>query len=86
MSFRDGEPFQFTHPRGVRRVWLGLDKAKNKVSIHAPTRGATNIPTTTKNLNYVSIHAPTRGATDDKDKYIRMLAVSIHAPTRGATY
>ena len=34
--------FQFTHPRGVRqsyRVWLGLDKA---VSIHAPTRGATN--------------------------------------------
>ena len=33
------------------------------VSIHAPTRGATNIVKFVKNVVNVSIHAPTRGAT-----------------------
>ena len=56
-------PFQSTHPHGVRRKLFVLKFFYNGVSIHAPTRGATlaNIP----NNNYleVSIHAPTRGAT-----------------------
>ncbi len=33
--------FQSTHPRGVRRVRRLLQNEKAKVSIHAPTRGAT---------------------------------------------
>ncbi len=37
-------------------------KASN-VSIHAPTRGATELQNWTKYLMSVSIHAPTRGAT-----------------------
>ena len=33
------------------------------VSIHAPTKGATNIGVTTSQQMIVSIHAPTKGAT-----------------------
>jgi len=56
-------PFQSTHPRGVRqgaRIYLGLGR---RVSIHAPTRGATLIVCYCWFLLLVSIHAPTRGAT-----------------------
>ena len=57
----------------------------NRVSIHAPTRGATSASTSLDSAEVVSIHAPTRGATqhymiDQQDHQ-----VSIHAPTRGAT-
>ena len=58
-----------------------------RVSIHAPTRGATRrYPVDPFLRGGVSIHAPTRGATA-----YRLLSlpkphrVSIHAPTRGAT-
>ena len=59
---------------------------KVKVSIHAPTRGATlgvlsGFPALT-----VSIHAPTRGATGEIGDQAGGRIVSIHAPTRGATY
>ena len=36
-----------------------------KVSIHAPTRGATRGGVATQTEGTVSIHAPTRGATID---------------------
>jgi len=58
---------------------------RDRVSIHAPTRGATPGGNTDNAGADVSIHAPTRGATgagfagDARDR------VSIHAPTRGAT-
>ena len=35
--------FQFTHPRGVRRVRLRARGTERDVSIHAPARGATAI-------------------------------------------
>ena len=58
------------------------------VSIHAPTRGATEKRLFAKTNRSVSIHAPTRGATKMKDLFnseqLEAL-VSIHAPTRGAT-
>ena len=38
---RSGRFNSRTHA-GCDRVWLGLDKTNNKVSIHAPTRGATS--------------------------------------------
>jgi len=42
----------------------GQDSANaNKISIHAPTRGATEPVKPGDILKYISIHAPTRGAT-----------------------
>ncbi len=56
--------FQSTHPHGVRRADDLEDRRVQKVSIHAPARGAT-IHDTTPYTCYasVSIHAPARGAT-----------------------
>ena len=56
-----------------------------KVSIHAPTRGATVGYMTGGKTLKVSIHAPTRGATQRPDDRYFEDNVSIHAPTRGAT-
>ena len=54
-------------------------------SIHAPTRGATEVGKPFPLFQRVSIHAPTRGATPDKRVQVSSDQVSIHAPTRGAT-
>ena len=55
--------FQSTHPRGVRLSAPGTKSGGDHVSIHAPTRGATNLLRAGVPLHTVSIHAPTRGAT-----------------------
>ena len=55
------------------------------VSIHAPTRGATQPSWGEIAAADVSIHAPTRGATGSLLPYNSIFGVSIHAPTRGAT-
>ena len=55
--------FQFTHPRGVRPDLMQAAADHFGVSIHAPTRGATNRTAATHGGEIVSIHAPTRGAT-----------------------
>ena len=55
------------------------------ISIHAPTRGATDSRTAYENLTSISIHAPTRGATYHGDYERSRIDISIHAPTRGAT-
>ena len=55
------------------------------ISIHAPTRGATNCFHNWHNLFIISIHAPTRGATCARCKSVVCIFISIHAPTRGAT-
>ena len=55
--------FQSTLPRGERRLDTKAMKCNNKISIHAPTRGATKYSKTTKITFEISIHAPTRGAT-----------------------
>ena len=55
--------FQSTRPRGARRQKQLLYDKLLLVSIHAPTRGATEkAKAETQNIE-VSIHAPTRGAT-----------------------
>ena len=55
------------------------------ISIHAPTRGATEKWTDAMPQLMISIHAPTRGATwYTDDDYVKVI-ISIHAPTRGAT-
>ena len=57
-----------------------------KISIHAPTRGATMGYLFFARLYLISIHAPTRGATLNLDTTLILYEISIHAPTRGATF
>jgi len=57
-----GTGFQFTRPRGARQQRPG-GRRRRKVSIHAPTRGATRDFDRAIIYTRVSIHAPTRGAT-----------------------
>ena len=57
------------------------------ISIHAPTRGATNSLPLCYLRFMISIHAPTRGATDPVFLFLWVqIMISIHAPTRGATF
>ena len=55
--------FQSTHPQGVRRHDVAGSCFPVKISIHAPSRGAT-VTTSLKVAEvFISIHAPSRGAT-----------------------
>ena len=58
----------------------------DKISIHAPPRGATG--KSEKQVKYasISIHAPPRGATLSMYNRCSGRYISIHAPPRGATY
>ncbi len=56
-----------------------------RVSIHAPARGATRQRLSVGELRLVSIHAPARGATSYQGNLENEIEVSIHAPARGAT-
>jgi len=62
MKMRTVRAFQFTRPRGARRLTVIGGDNRQGVSIHAPTRGAT-VPPGACQCYRVSIHAPTRGAT-----------------------
>ena len=55
--------FQSTHPQGVRLCNQALLRRIQRVSIHAPARGATNWCFRPALDLPVSIHAPARGAT-----------------------
>ena len=56
-----------------------------RISIHAPTRGATSACAINLKACFISIHAPTRGATVTILIFGGVYHISIHAPTRGAT-
>ena len=77
--------FQSTLLQEERRHFYGMS-AQNKLSIHAPTRGATPGWLRAGRKLGLSIHAPTRGATWDKYRGCKLEHLSIHAPTRGATF
>ena len=77
--------FQSTRPRGARREPRKARRGQQRVSIHAPTRGATAVDAPAGDRREVSIHAPTRGATGGLRHDHGNGLVSIHAPTRGAT-
>ena len=77
--------FQSTHPHGVRLWSVVKPKEEEKVSIHAPTRGATPSPGPWT-ASGPSFNPRTHTGCD----FIRFRisissSVSIHAPTRGAT-
>ena len=87
LSVPSSSPWSSFNPRTHTGCDIGFSQpiAVHIVSIHAPTRGATNWVLWLMVHWFVSIHAPTRGAT----KMVRAPGpwrpVSIHAPTRGAT-
>ena len=59
--------FQSTLPRGERRFLCRGKRLDNGISIHAPTRGATEVREIVEETVKISIHAPTRGATLCRD-------------------
>ena len=63
--------FQSTHPHGVRLAKAAVLSGAVRVSIHAPTRGATRLLADKDNTLSVSIHAPTRGATHQLSNHVR---------------
>ena len=67
------ETFQSTHPHGVRQYTPYQGNSHKEVSIHAPTRGATQQSLNFVNSSVVSIHAPTRGATFQRSVYVCLL-------------
>ena len=77
--------FQSTHPQRVRLMKQFNNILQKIVSIHAPTKGATQRHRATQQQIPVSIHAPTKGATDGCPCGTGEGVVSIHAPTKGAT-
>ena len=56
-----------------------------RISIHAPTGGATCYIPEFERYYFISIHAPTGGATHCDKMLILNSCISIHAPTGGAT-
>ena len=77
--------FQFTHPRGVRRLRAGRLQVGTTFQFTHP-RGVRHVASCgVKLLVGVSIHAPARGATGKSDRTGASEEVSIHAPARGAT-
>ena len=71
--------FQSTHPHGVRPDHLPIELIILLVSIHAPSRGATDSGVDANSKDRVSIHAPSRGATLAKLR--QMLRVSMFQST-----
>ena len=66
------QPFQSTHPRGVRLCGDSLSFDNMAVSIHAPAWGATTSINEHEFSNApVSIHAPAWGATSSRDRSSR---------------
>ena len=78
--------FQFTPLREGRRKkwWDALDV--ERISIHAPPRGATfGRITTTFWTTYFNSRPSARGDLDGIRHLVQLILISIHAPPRGAT-
>ena len=78
--------FQSTHPLGVRLFGIDFYDYGNRVSIHAPTRGATRLRHR-HCLPCCGFNPRTHSGCDVAFQRLHIIArsVSIHAPTRGAT-
>ena len=70
--------FQSTLPRGERRTVTIADRDGNKISIHAPARGATPFGRIFRLFAAISIHAPARGATSILSKIHPMFLTISH--------
>ena len=78
--------FQSTHPHGVRLRLIFCHPPYMRVSIHAPTRGATILPPVLSARASSCFNPRTHTGCDLPVGRVRIPGgVSIHAPTRGAT-
>ena len=77
--------FQFTLPRGERRVCRHIPIAYLLVSIHAPARGATSVSTMERVRSHGFNSRSREGSDRERPKRHLHSSVSIHAPARGAT-
>ena len=77
--------FQSTLPRRERPYYAVYKSVVMIISIHAPTKGATQGGAINRILEVISIHAPTKGATQHIGGELSGISISIHAPTKGAT-
>ena len=84
-TFKYTFEFQSTLPRRERRYNLDNDNKDDKISIHAPAKGATLYGFYIICSIYISIHAPAKGATKCMVKFFYTTSISIHAPAKGAT-
>ena len=86
-DFDEVEMFQSTHPHGVRQRLEFHPFRLIMVSIHAPTRGATDAHNSKLDVNYEFQSTHPHGVRlGDSAIENPFFAVSIHAPTRGATF
>ncbi len=77
--------FQSTHPRRVRLYGFVEIFYRGVISIHAPTKGATNLVTNLRILlKFQSTH-PRRVRQQSVCECDGSKDISIHAPTKGAT-
>ena len=86
--YRAGRNEMYFNPRsheGSDEVSDEIVKITKIISIHAPTKGATENQITICVVYVISIHAPTKGATDLVIDNLSGWLISIHAPTKGAT-
>ena len=60
--------------------------ARQTISIHTPTKGATVPHEIDSWYVGISIHTPTKGATEIFSILKRAIEISIHTPTKGATF
>ena len=74
--------FQFTHPQGVRCKGYHATQAE-RVSIHAPARGAIFTAMATVASSWFQFTHP-QGVRYSLANLVRQVEVSIHAPARGA--
>ena len=77
--------FQSTLPRRERRIHDSKYMCLQKISIHAPAKGATFLYRFIIIFMFISIHAPAKGATCSTCLQSIDFSISIHAPAKGAT-
>ena len=78
--------FQSTHPHGVRQGALPGAIPSQKISIHAPARGATSGPLRVNiTARFQSTHPHGVRPAYLIGERVHQLQISIHAPARGAT-
>ena len=77
--------FQSTHPHGVRPEITLRALSREEVSIHAPTRGATQQQNQWNIDQWFQSTHPHGVRLLTKHGVAQCIVVSIHAPTRGAT-
>ena len=83
----DTNSFNYFNPRSRE----GSDTESNaglqydRISIHAPAKGATTASVELSDNSIISIHAPAKGATIAFQSYNSRVCISIHAPAKGAT-